>query len=302
LENIILEYEQKKTPTANKSISTAISEEKKQKKIIIYTSDKFLELRDLVNEINPKKDLLDFAIKRSGKAINGTLIRPELLNKYVDLMEDGEKKQIISKGIRQIFNKITKDNYLETAKEFNNIKFESKQDLDELVKLIINKAVSQSMFADVIAKVCKYLYKLGIKAKNEKEDNIKSGFLWILISECQRQFMDYITTEEKIDMVTKNKRVTFVKFLGELYKTKLLTQQFLDECIGHLFTKKTDDSLECCNHLLLCVADKYKVRDDKTFASILKKIKKINEDVKISLRIRTMYSGLIGKLEVTEDE
>lgn len=212
------------------------------------------ELRDFANNLNFKTRGRGNAWKRSEPRLKNNW----LLNKKFTQDED-EK---LYNQYTSILNKISGSNFNELAKEFINLQIKREDHLAKLVDTIFSKAIIESKFSEIYAKLSKELSSYYID-----QDNKRILFRELLISKCQEMFNHAITLPvEKSDgdnpvFKFKEQVTGFIVFLGELYNHELLTNKIIHSCFLLLLTKATNSRnyiVECICTLMKTVKDKFK--------------------------------------------
>ncbi len=294
LEKISREYEAKKITTIY-----SLNDDFDNSKVnyIKYGESDFLELEHKCGD-RPKEDMLNFAIERSKKITNGTKIKIVLLKKYINQgnVDRKTKDNILKKEVVEMMNKISPKNKDRIIERIQKLEFTTKEDIDIYVNELFNKARTAKLYTNLIAEVCK-------KSENFKVDDEKiNTFKYILLSKCQRTFLDGIANEKKnqTNQVERTSRFTFMFFLGDLYLNKLLTKDIIDKCLNKLLKAQTDDSNECFYHLLNRIIKDYKERKDPIFLSLKKTIidnsvREVDPDT-FSFRIRHLFTMLVDEL------
>ena len=104
--------------------------------------------------------------------------------------EESDQKDIIKKELRAILNIMTKDNYDETKNKILEIIKENVEYQEKFLEIFILKAVMEESYAELYAKLCKYLNKvLPQKTKiKENSKNLSSIFRDKLIKKCREIF------------------------------------------------------------------------------------------------------------------
>lgn len=127
--------------------------------------------------------------------------------------------------IQAILNKLTPQNFDKLAQEI----IDSPLPIEEIVPLIVTKALEASKFIAVYAQLC---HRLSV--------HHQPYFRSLLVTECQRQFAN------------KEQRVHgLIKLIGELTKLKLISSKIVRYCLSYLLRQPTDGTnVECVCQLL----------------------------------------------------
>lgn len=164
--------------------------------------------------------------------------------------EEHDQKDVIKRELRSILNIMTKDNYEETKTKILEIIKDNVEYQEQFLDIFFLKAVMEKSYAELYAKLCKYLNKaLPQKSKkSEKSKNVSSIFRDKLVDKCRKilktkSFDKYIKEKDPIERANKLKKfiVGNVNFLTELIKIKMLSKKIMPECIEYLFNRYEND-------------------------------------------------------------
>lgn len=260
----------------------------------------FFSLREGAKN-NPTKAIIDFALKKSKKVTNGTRINTDLLRDYKSMIPENEQNIILEKKVCEILNTLAEKNLESVSSKILSIDFSNEKQLKILVNTIMDKVVLEPLFVGTFSRFCSLIKKL--RVKNGDKKNNKHQFLFVLLVEAKKYFTNEIENYEddgKKKSVDEEKKIkdpklTFVKFLAELCKNKMLLTNIIDECIILLFEKNTNFSLECICNFLSVLKNEYRNREDETYKIMYGKLKDITKDKKYELRIRSMIGDLLDK-------
>lgn len=175
----------------------------------------------------------------------------------------------------------------------------NEKDVHTVVRMIIGKACRDPLFSALYAKLCSHI-TLSRAVPN---------FAKILLNECQRQFECKCATPEwdllDIDVRETKQRIwslALCKFLGELYREKLLVHQIMVFVIQDLIGQDKDgssfDSKKQLNLELLCtlmsvIGSVLEVRDAKYLEKCMSQIKQLSENQVIPMRVRCLLLDVI---------
>ena len=156
--------------------------------------------------------------------------------------EESDQKDVIKKELRAILNIMTKDNYNETKSKILEIIKENVEYQEQFLEIFILKAVMEKSYAELYAKLCKYLNK-ALPQKTEKNEK-SSIFRDKLIKKCREIFktknFDIYIKEKEIsekEIALKKFIIGNVNFMTELIKIKMLSKKIIPDCIDYLFDR-----------------------------------------------------------------
>uniref|UniRef100_A0A672T6P5 Eukaryotic translation initiation factor 4 gamma 3 n=1 Tax=Sinocyclocheilus grahami TaxID=75366 RepID=A0A672T6P5_SINGR len=184
-----------------------------------------------------------------------------------------------------------------------------------VIDLVFEKAIDEPSFSVAYANMCRCLTTL--KVPTADKPNTTVNFRKLLLNRCQKEFerdkVDDVVLERKqkeLDSPTERERLQEeleeakdkarrrstgnIKFIGELFKLKMLTEPIMHDCVVKLLKNHDDESLECLCRLLTTIGkdldfEKAKPRMDQYF----NQMEKIVKERKTSSRIRFMLQDVI---------
>lgn len=187
-----------------------------------------------------------------------------------------EESQAIVKKINGILNKITPEKYDSLMQAMLELHFDvSNQDLlNKIIACVFERAVQHQLFCNLYADVCRDLTQKFAQTHNKKEGDeanrtAYASFRRALLNKCQVEFEtpppmpDNISVEEKMDLERRqrSRQLGNIKFIGELFKRKMLTEKIMHEVIKRLLLgippqethQPTDEEIEVLCRLLKTV-------------------------------------------------
>ncbi|ESO10889.1 hypothetical protein HELRODRAFT_134359, partial [Helobdella robusta] len=210
--------------------------------------------------------------------------------------------QNLYKKVRSILNKLTPQNFEALLKQIHELEINTEDKLSGCIKIVFEKAISEPNFCEAYAKMACNISTLKVPCKDNPHDAL--SFRRLLLNRCQTEFekdrSDEIELEkrqkeieecqqddkrkqlilEKEEMVTKARRRSLgnIRFIGELFKMKMLTEKIMFECLTKLIKATDEDSIECLCWLLRTIgkdldSDRNKKHLDAFFSEIVKKSK-----------------------------
>ncbi|XP_072036491.1 LOW QUALITY PROTEIN: eukaryotic translation initiation factor 4 gamma 1-like [Amphiura filiformis] len=231
--------------------------------------------------------------------------------------DEEQKTEELIRSFKSILNKLTPQNFQTLMSRTLQLPIDNEERLTAIIDLVFEKAISESAFSKAYANMCRVLSQIKVPASNA------SGivqFRTVLINRCQRAFEAEKTEEahmsemrKEIDAMpegstarqkqeeelfilhvkSKGKVLGNMRFIGELFKLRMLTENIMHDCIFKLLRAKDDESLECMSQLMNTVGkdldhERAKNRMDQYFTQI----GKIISNKKISARIRFMLQDV----------
>ncbi|XP_044171027.1 eukaryotic translation initiation factor 4 gamma 1-like isoform X3 [Acropora millepora] len=254
------------------------------------------------------------------KRVDNRWVRPSEVTKGGN--EEEAKTQELFRKVRGILNKLTPQKFQTLTQQIIDLDIDTQERLEGAIDLIFAKAIDEATFSVAYAKMCQFLVSENKKVVVEK-DGVKKdiSFRKILLNRCQKEFEKENSIEKTInekladlvnqglneeelqkrksdleDQVHQAKRRTLgnIRFIGELFKLKMLTESIMHDCVVKLLRSNDEESFECLCKLLVTIGkdldhEKGKPRVDQYFTQINKII-----SAKItSSRVRRMMQDIV---------
>uniref|UniRef100_A0AAQ5YA54 Eukaryotic translation initiation factor 4 gamma, 1a n=1 Tax=Amphiprion ocellaris TaxID=80972 RepID=A0AAQ5YA54_AMPOC len=214
-----------------------------------------------------------------------------------------------------ILNKLTPQKFQELMKQVTDLKIDTEERLKGAIDLIFEKAISEPNFSVAYANMCRCL--MGLKVPTSDKPGVFANFRKLLLNRCQKEFEkdqddDEIFERKQKEMEAEEERERLrveleeakdkarrrslgnIKFIGELFKLKMLTEAIMHDCVVKLLKNHDEESLECLCRLLSTIGkdldfEKAKPRMDQYF----NQMDKIIKERKTSSRIRFMLQDVL---------
>ncbi|XP_073531440.1 eukaryotic translation initiation factor 4 gamma 1 isoform X3 [Phyllobates terribilis] len=228
------------------------------------------------------------------------------------------KTQELFRRVRSILNKLTPQMFQQLMKQVTDLAIDTEDRLKGVIDLIFEKAISEPNFSVAYANMCRCL--MGLKVPTTDKPGVTVNFRKLLLNRCQKEFekdkdddevfekkqkeMDAATTpEEKARLndelveardSARRRSLGNIKFIGELFKLKMLTEAIMHDCVVKLLKNHDEESLECLCRLLSTIGkdldfERAKPRMDQYF----NQVDKIIKERKTSSRIRFMLQDVL---------
>ncbi|XP_067385039.1 eukaryotic translation initiation factor 4 gamma 1-like isoform X2 [Channa argus] len=228
------------------------------------------------------------------------------------------KTQELLKRLRSILNKLTPQKFQELMKQVTELTIDTEDRLKGTIDLIFEKAISEPNFCVAYANMCRCL--TGLKVPTSDKPTVCVNFRKLLLNRCQKEFEKdqdddeifekkqkeleaakegeererlRVELEESKD-TARRRSLGNIKFIGELFKLKMLTEAIMHDCVVKLLKNHDEESLECLCRLLSTIGkdldfEKAKPRMDQYF----NQMDKIIKERKTSSRIRFMLQDVL---------
>uniref|UniRef100_A0A3P8TQC7 Eukaryotic translation initiation factor 4 gamma 3 n=1 Tax=Amphiprion percula TaxID=161767 RepID=A0A3P8TQC7_AMPPE len=235
-------------------------------------------------------------------------------------VEDPEtlKTQELFRKVRSILNKLTPQKFNQLMKQVTDLTIDTEERLKGVIDLVFEKAIDEPSFSVAYGNMCRCLATL--KVQMTDKPNTTVNFRKLLLNRCQKEFekdkVDDVVFERKqkeLDSAAsatererlqeeleeakdkaRRRSIGNIKFIGELFKLKMLTEAIMHDCVVKLLKNHDEESLECLCRLLTTIGkdldfEKAKPRMDQYF----NQMEKIVKERKTSSRIRFMLQDVI---------
>uniref|UniRef100_A0A8C8J319 Eukaryotic translation initiation factor 4 gamma 3-like n=1 Tax=Oncorhynchus tshawytscha TaxID=74940 RepID=A0A8C8J319_ONCTS len=223
--------------------------------------------------------------------------------------------QELFRKVRSILNKLTPQMFNQLMKQVTDLTIDTEERLKGVIDLVFEKAIDEPGFSVAYGNMCRCLTTL--KVPMTDKPNTTVNFRKLLLNRCQKEFerdkVDDVVFERKqkeLDSSSDQERLRLeleeakdkarrrsignIRFIGELFKLKMLTEAIMHDCVVKLLKNHDEESLECLCRLLTTIGkdldfEKAKPRMDQYF----NQMEKIVKERKTSSRIRFMLQDVI---------
>ncbi|CAL8148149.1 unnamed protein product [Orchesella dallaii] len=221
-----------------------------------------------------------------------------------------------------ILNKLNVGNFDSLVSQFMELQLEDKDErISSAISLVFEKAIDEPLYTAVYAKmvhtVCKKSQETSKKFRKQIIDQCQKEFQKINTDEAEikevEQKLQEATDEEsrtqlKLELeemkyTSRRRSLGNMRFIGELYKLKMLTPKIMVECVHLLLYSPDEENLECLyllltiigqNHVQLKSLEELSQRGDKPkfipktkwMDRIFKQLESLSSSKKLSSRIR----------------
>uniref|UniRef100_H3CBX3 Eukaryotic translation initiation factor 4 gamma 3 n=1 Tax=Tetraodon nigroviridis TaxID=99883 RepID=H3CBX3_TETNG len=228
------------------------------------------------------------------------------------------KTQELFRKVRSILNKLTPQKFNQLMKQVTDLTIDTEERLKGVIDLVFEKAIDEPNFSVAYGNMCRCLATLKVPMTDKPTSSV--NFRKLLLNRCQKEFekdkVDDVvferrqkeldstasTTErerlqeelEEAKDKARRRSIGNIKFIGELFKLKMLTEAIMHDCVVKLLKNHDEESLECLCRLLTTIGkdldfEKAKPRMDQYF----NQMEKIVKERKTSSRIRFMLQDII---------
>jgi uncharacterized protein YihD (DUF1040 family) len=226
-------------------------------------------------------------------------------------MKSKEELDALEKLLRTakaLLNKFAPEKFEKLSKDFLELEITCLTDMIAVIDLVFDKALYEPMFGEMCSHLCVRCAERFPEFKDEQNPNAKpQTFKRLLLNKCQEEFekensIDYSgipdAEHESTRKKAKARMLGNIRFIGELFKTKIVTERIMHECIIKLLQSASHenpdlDELECLVKLLKEVGKiidvpKAKPHMDEYFM----RIKEMTQNLNLPNRMRYMLQEI----------
>ncbi|KAK3518895.1 hypothetical protein QTP70_014938 [Hemibagrus guttatus] len=229
-----------------------------------------------------------------------------------------QKTQELFRKVRSILNKLTPQMFSQLLKQVTDLTIDTEERLKGVIDLVFEKAIDEPSFSVAYGNMCSCLATLKVPMADKPTSTV--NFRKLLLNRCQKEFekdkvnddvfekkqreleaaasaseRDRLQEElEEAKDKARRRSIGNIKFIGELFKLRMLTEAIMHDCVVKLLKNHDEESLECLCRLLTTIGkdldfEKAKPRMDQYF----NQMEKIVKERKTSSRIRFMLQDVI---------
>lgn len=276
------------------------------------------ELRKIISSM-PLSD--EVQLNKAEKAWKPS-VKKSSRSRGAEEVDESEPEQIktkeLFKRVRSILNKLTPQKFQQLMKQVTELTIDTEERLKGVIDLTFEKAISEPDFSVAYANMCRCL--MGLRVEIPDKPGATVNFRKLLLNRCQKEFekdkdddeifekkqkeLEAASGEEEKQRLieeleeakdkARRRSLGNIKFIGELFKLKMLTEVIMHDCIVKLLKNHDEESLECLCRLLSTIGkdldfEKAKPRMDQYF----NQIEKIIKERKTTSRIRFMLQDVL---------
>ncbi|XP_061574767.1 eukaryotic translation initiation factor 4 gamma 1-like isoform X3 [Cololabis saira] len=280
-----------------------------------------LQRKDL-RKIIPSMSLTeDVQLNKAEKAWKPS-VKKSARSRVADEVDENDPEQLktyeLFKQVRSILNKLTPQKFQQLMKQVMELTIDTEERLKGVIDLTFEKALSEPDFSVAYANMCRCLS--GLQVTTTDKPGASVNFRKLLLNRCQKEFEKdkdddeiFEKKQKELDAASggeekqrlmdelvvakdqaRRRSNGNIKFIGELFKLKMLTEVIMHDCIVKLLKNHDEESLECLCRLLSTIGkdldfEKAKPRMDQYF----NQMEKIIKERKTTSRIRFMLQDVL---------
>jgi len=200
----------------------------------------------------------------------------ETENAWKPAMKSKEEVDALEKLLRTtkgLLNKFTPEKFEKLTDQFLELEITCRTDMIAIIDLVFDKALFEPIFGFMYSQLCVRCAEKFPEFPDESNPDAKPHtFKRLLLNKCQEEFEKENVVEEELAKLpeetdpsvkeqirkkAKNRMLGNIRFIGELYKCKMLTEKIMHECVIKLLGRDTKDpdldEVECLVKLLTAI-------------------------------------------------
>ncbi|KAJ1408120.1 armadillo-type protein, partial [Ochromonadaceae sp. CCMP2298] len=239
--------------------------------------------------------------------------------------------ELLATETTAILNKITPQTFEKLSASMLTLKVENIAMLDKLIEIIFEKAVQEQNFTNLYAELCAFLNASAQHWAFYTDAKNKNFFRARLVSNCQNEFQistknesayGDLEEEKKVllqnkatmsesdlaqksaaindkQLVLKRRMLGNIRFVGELYKQKLLTDVVIHNCIADLMgtannwkPMSDEQDIECLCRLITTAGERLEAKSCQSeessyvFEGYFDRMRQLARDKSLNSRMR----------------
>ncbi|KAK3602704.1 hypothetical protein CHS0354_017146 [Potamilus streckersoni] len=234
-----------------------------------------------------------------------------------DLDEVDIRSEEMYKTVKGILNKLTPQTFQTLVAKMQALEINTEAHLRKVIDIVFETAICVPRHIVEYANMCRCLSMFKVPAESKKGD---VNFRALLLTRCQREFEKTSSSEKNFDSKRKKikkcateeekqqmneqleheernvrkRSLGNIRFIGELFKLKMITENVMHDCVFKLLRTKDEENIECVCTLLKTIGkeldtDRAQRRMDQYFVEM----QKMFNEKKLSSKVRFMLLDVI---------
>ncbi|XP_078614815.1 eukaryotic translation initiation factor 4 gamma 3-like isoform X9 [Branchiostoma floridae x Branchiostoma japonicum] len=246
------------------------------------------------------------------------LQKPSTMKRGAEKSPEEKVTDEVFEKMQGILNKLTPQNFQTLCQQVLDLDIVTEERLKGVIDLVFEKAITEPNFSAAYANMCRCLIHLKVPMKDNPKQTV--NFRKLLLNRCQREFerdidnkMEKDERMRKIDLAknedekkkmqaeleeemanASRRSLGNIRFIGELFKLKILAENIMHDCVVKLLKSNDEESLECLCRLLTMIGkdldvERAKPRMDQYF----EQLENITKQKKTSSRLGFMIQDVL---------
>ncbi|KAG3076564.1 hypothetical protein PI124_g21881 [Phytophthora idaei] len=232
------------------------------------------------------------------------------------LDEPVENAEASLKEAKSILNKLSIEKFDKLSDQLIEVAVRGLEVLKGVIEMVIAKAQMEWHFSTMYAELCAKIAQTAMPAITLEEGEVVTDthklFRKLLLQRCQKEFEAKPEIEgleslpedgrREKELIMKRASLGHIRFVGELFKQRMLSSRIMHECVGILFgdvSAPDEESLECLCNLLSTIGqalegnarEKAELNHINGYYATIKKLS--GESTLLCTRVRFMLQDLL---------
>ena len=187
-----------------------------------------------------------------------------------------EESQKLERNTKALLNKFTPEKFEKLTDQFLDLDIKDRTDMVMVIDMVFDKALFEPVFGHMYAMLCARCAEKFPEFPDERNPEAKPHtFKRLLLNKCQEEFERENNMQDELDALpdqgseklnddaremvriqTKKRMLGNIRFIGELYKQKMLTEKIMHECLIKLLgdiENPSEDEVECLCKLMITI-------------------------------------------------
>merc|ERR1719502_1590003 len=178
----------------------------------------------------------------------------------------------LQRTTKALLNKFAPEKFEKLVGQFLDLEIHSRTDMIAVIDLVFDKALYEPIFGEMYSNLCVRCAERFPEFPDEMNPDAKPHtFKRLLLNKCQEEFEKENSLQDELDampegttdedkerfrIATKKRMLGNIRFIGELYKQKMLTEKIMHECLIKLLgdiENPSEDDVECLCKLMTTI-------------------------------------------------
>ncbi|XP_035697404.1 eukaryotic translation initiation factor 4 gamma 3-like isoform X6 [Branchiostoma floridae] len=246
------------------------------------------------------------------------LQKPSTMKRGAEKSPEEEVTDEVFEKMQGILDKLTSQNFQTLCQQVLDLDIVTEERLKGVIDLVFEKAITEPNFSVAYANMCRCLIHLKVPMKDNPKQTV--NFRKLLLNRCQGEFeRDIDNKMEKDERMRKielaknedekkkmqaeleeemanasRRSLGNIRFIGELFKLKILAENIMHDCVVKLIKFNDEESLECLCRLLTMIGKDLDVERAKPLMDqYFEQLERNTKQKKTSSRLRFMIQDVL---------
>ncbi|XP_035268427.1 eukaryotic translation initiation factor 4 gamma 1-like [Anguilla anguilla] len=162
------------------------------------------------------------------------------------------KTQELYRSMHSVLDRLAPEMFGHLMRQVNKFDINTEERLRGIAAIIFEKAISEPRFTTTCAKMCHCLREINAPLTENSRDSL--NFRLVLLKLCRMEFKK-LDEDHKEEEKQHQRSLSNMKFIGELFKLKMVRKTVMHSCISKMLIMQTDVALECLCCLLSTIGN-----------------------------------------------